>query len=334
MPEQIEILKSYSFNKNNITGSFPIVIGSPSLCDFSFFNSLLYNSEINNDTIVRLSSFNVPKSLLNLDESCICENLIPIESDCYFSGGSALIYCADIRFPTPTPTPTLTFTPTPTRTPTNTPTPTPTNTPTRTPTATPTFTPTSTPIPTGTPTNTPTRTPTSTPTSTPTRTPTPTSTKTPVPTNTPTSTPTPTNTPTRTPTNTPTRTPTNTPTPIIYTCNNKPPHRAVGSPYTNVVTVTTVAGAYIDKNIIRSTSGQCLYVSSQHYSVPAGLTYTDMAARGTNGYYVGNISGRINTRGTYSFIIITYLECARKHYTSAGVSATDTLYTCVNINVL
>jgi hypothetical protein len=355
MPEQINILKNYSFNKNNITGNFPILVGDPSLCDFSFFNSLLYGSDISNDTIVNLPSLNTPKSLLNLDESCACENLIQVNNDCYFSGGSAFIYFDDIMLPTPTPTPTRTPTPTPTRTPTPTPTNTPTNTPTVTPTATATLTPTPTPLPTNTPTNTPTVTPTRTPSPTPTRTPSPTPTPTrtpsPTPTNTPTGTPTrtptntptrtptgtptrtPTNTPTRTPTNTPTRTPTNTPTPVIYTCDNKPRHTVVGNTFVNNISVDTIVGAYIDKNLIRSTSGQCLYASSHHYSIPSGLTYTNMATTATNGYYIGNVNGSIRTRGVYKFIVITYIECARKHYTSQGVKATDTLYTCVTINV-
>jgi hypothetical protein len=107
----------------------------------------------------------------------------------------------------------------------------------------------------------------------------------------------------------------------------------VGTVYTDNVNVITQAGVSISKNLIRSTSGQCLYVSSNAYSVPAGLTYTNLARPATNGYYVGSIEGRIVTRGIYKFIVITYLECARKHYTSNGVTATDTLYTCVTIDV-
>ena len=170
MPEDIKILKSYSYNKNNITGNFPVNVENPLFCNFSFFNSILYSSDSNNDTtpITNLNSpltaINIPASFSNLDESCNCENLISISDDCYFSGGSALVYFNDIVSPTPTPTPTNTRTPTPTPTSTSTLTPTPTLTPTFTPTSTPTNTITPTPIPTNTPTNTPTRTPSSTPT--------------------------------------------------------------------------------------------------------------------------------------------------------------------------
>ena len=102
MPEEIQILKNYSFVKNNITGNFPINVENPLLCDFSFFRSLLYSSDGVNDTtpvstpISNLTDINIPTSFLNLDESCNCENLISIHKGCNFEGGSASIYCDDI----------------------------------------------------------------------------------------------------------------------------------------------------------------------------------------------------------------------------------------------
>jgi len=313
MPDQIKLLKTYSFSKNNITGNFPVNVENPLLCDISFFRSLLYSSDSINDSISTTSnnqpSYNVPESLSNLDESCNCENLIKTYEDCSFSGGSALIYFNDIIVQTPTSTPTST----PTRTPTVTPTPTSTRTPTSTPTSTPTITPTHIPTNTPLPTNTPTSTPTITPTTTPTRTPTPT------PTTSITTTPT----ATRNLTPTPTRTSPVKPTiNRYYNCNNKPPHVVKGKTVVNPVTITTHAGVYFNTSI-KLQYGQCLTQSSIPFSVPFGLIYTNND-KGLESS--GNLNGSIKTKGIYKFIIISYMECY------GGVI--NTQYTCVTINVV